>query len=253
MGGKWLKFLLCGRMALRPWLALIFVLVLLLNCILCSVSNVAVKWHVQGDGWPPWSNKWCDAFRDVCVRAVAELAQLPHPIKYGCSVWAVFLFSGDVWALWIIRSKQDHEFWRTRVTPACTRPPRSGVIHQRSRCLKAPDETQPIYRPPRTHTQTHLCSCTPACTSPAHSCKAWNYSCGRWHSLFRQMTHTQHLVNASLAVSCVPLFLEDILFRQPLLLLHAVSVAASLRQHLHARYHLMTVPSPCSRCNEVSE
>lgn len=115
---------------------------------------------------------------------------------------SVFLFCGDGWALWIIRSKQDQEFWQTRVTPACTRTPRSGVIHQSQRCwcLKAPDETQPIYRPPHTRTRT------PACTLPAHSCKAWNYSCWWWLFLFRQMTHTQHLVNSSLVVSCVPPF-----------------------------------------------
>lgn len=104
----------------------------------------------------------------ACVCAVAELAQLPHPIKYACSVWAVcFFYSGEGWALWIIRSKQEHEFWRTRVTPACTRAPRSGVIHQsqRSWCLKAPDETQThLQASTYTHTQTHLCSCTPACT-----------------------------------------------------------------------------------------
>lgn len=34
---------------------------------------------------------------------------------------AVCLFAGDARPLWIISSKQEHEFWQTRFTPACTR------------------------------------------------------------------------------------------------------------------------------------
>lgn len=124
-------------------------------CVLCQMLRLNGTFREMLD---PLDQTNGVTHSEMCVCAVAELAQLPHPIKYACSVWAVFLFSGDVWALWIIRSKQDHEFWRTRVTPACTRAPRSGVIHQsqRCRCLKAPDETQPIYRPPRTHTDTPM-------------------------------------------------------------------------------------------------
>lgn len=119
---------------------------------------------------------------------------------------SVFLFSGDGWALWIIRSKQDREFWQTLVTPACTRTPRSSVIHQSTLLVfESPwrDSTH-LQASTHTHTQTHLYSCTPACALPAHSCKAWNYSCWWWHSIFHQMT--QHLVNSLLVVCCVPLF-----------------------------------------------
>lgn len=88
MGGKWLKFFLCGRVAWRPLWGLNYTF-FKLKCILCYWLHV-VKYcgHVQRDGWPPWSNKRCDTFGDVCT--VAELEQLPLPIKYACCVWVAY-------------------------------------------------------------------------------------------------------------------------------------------------------------------
>lgn len=170
------------------------------------LSNSAAKWHVLGDGWPPWSNKWCDAFRDVC--AVAELAQLPHPIKYACSVWVVcccFLVMAG--------PSGSTEVNKTMSFDKHTSHPHARALPGAVWFFRV--NVPGVWKPPmrlnpftglHILTQTHLCCCTPACALPAHSCKAWNYWCGWWHSLFQQMTHTQHLVNSSLVVSCVPLF-----------------------------------------------
>lgn len=148
------------------------------------LSNTAVKWHVLGDGWPPSSNKWCDAFRDVC--AVAGLAQLPHPVKYACSVWVVcFCFlvmagpSGSTEVNKTMSFDKHASHPHAHALPGAVWFIRVNVIG----VWKPPTRLNP-FTGLHIHTQTHLCSCTPACALAAHSCKAWNYSCGWWHSLF---------------------------------------------------------------------
>lgn len=141
--------------------------------------------------------------------------------------------SGDGWALWIIRSKHKHEFRQTRFTPACTRTPRSGVIHHSHRYWRV---HQGAHYPPtalKTWKYLHALAQTP-----------WKSLCWCWNSHFCQMTHTHHLVMSSLVASCVRLFLRHSVPSAPLLL--ATSIVTSLRQHLLTRYHLMTAPSPCS-------
>lgn len=81
---------------------------------------------------PSRSNKWCDTSRNVCSGRAGTTASSNK--KCMPCLGRVLPFSGDGWALWIIRSKHKHEFWQRRFTPACTRtPPRSGVIHQSHR------------------------------------------------------------------------------------------------------------------------
>lgn len=139
---------------------------------------------------------------------MVELAQLPHPIKYACSVWVVcFCFlvmagpSGSTEVNKTMSFDKHASHPHAHALPGAVWFIRVNVIG----VWKPPTRLNP-FTGLHIHTQTHLCSCTPACALAAHSCKAWNYSCGWWHSLFYQMTHTQHLVNSSLVVSCVPLF-----------------------------------------------
>lgn len=149
----------------------------------------------------------------------------------------------DGWALWIITSKHKHEFWQTCFTAACAHTPRSGVIHQSHRywgvrALAAHSGITWKYL--RALAPTHVGS---------HGAGGEILIFTKWLTLNTWFLHLWH------PVCLFFFFFKDILFCQPLLLLFllAVSIVTSLRQHLHTRYHLMSVPPPCSLCNEVSE
>lgn len=78
---------------------------------------------------PLGSNKWCDTSRNVC--AVAELAQLPHPIKNACHVW------GEYFRFLVMAGPSGSSEVNTSMSfdkhashpHAHTHTPRSGVIH----------------------------------------------------------------------------------------------------------------------------
>lgn len=209
MGGKWLKFLLCGRMALRPLLGFNFGFVIKLHSVLLTscyrILRLNGMFREMLDPPPIKQMVWRI---QRCVCAVAERAQLPHPVKYACSVWvAYFCFlvmpglSGSSEVNKTVSFDKHPSHPRAHALPGA-----AWFIRVNVTGVWKPLTRLNPFTGLHIHTQTHLHSCTPACALPAHSCKAWNYSCWWWHSLFHQMTHTQHLVNSLLVVCCVPLF-----------------------------------------------
>lgn len=181
---------------------------------------------------PPGSNKRCGTSKTVC--AAAELARLPHPIKNACHVWVecvCFLVpagppgSSEGSTSMSFDKNASHPRARTHSQERCDSPelPLLGAHHP-----PTPEylESASVHWLRLMLGVTGLVVKFSFLPNDSHSTPGYVFSCG---------------------ILCL------FLFHPPLLLLLAVSIVTSLRQHLHTREHLVSVPSPCSLCNEVSE